>query len=60
MNYTINHKKDEMFYIENGKPDEYPYLAYNEKEDRVLDLVETYVPKDMRGEGIAAQLVIES
>lgn len=57
MDYTINHERDIKFYIENGSPDNYPYLAYNEKADRVLDLVETYVPKDMRGEGVAAQLV---
>ena len=57
MDYTINHEKDKKFYIENGSPDDFPYLAYNEKSERVLDLVETYVPKDMRGEGVAAQLV---
>ncbi len=57
MAYTIKHEKEIMFYIENETQDNYPYLSYNEKEDRVLDLVETYVPKDMRGEGVAAQLV---
>ena len=57
MNYTINHKKNDKFFIENGSSKDFPFLKYHEKEDRILDLVETYVPENMRGEGIAAQLV---
>jgi predicted GNAT family acetyltransferase len=57
MDNTINHKTDQMFYIDNGTTDAFPYLKYEEKENRVLNLVETYVPENMRGEGAAARLV---
>ncbi len=58
MDTKFEHKKNDMFYVENGSSKDYPYLKYTKDETAdALDFVETYVPEDMRGQGLAGGIV---
>ncbi|WP_061249135.1 GNAT family N-acetyltransferase [Leptospira alstonii] len=56
MNPEVFHsEKESKFY---AKMDEYEsYLFYREEGDNIWNLVSTYVPPELRGKGLAADLV---
>ncbi len=58
MEQKIKNMEGEMFYIERDSKEDVPRLTYDKSDEKnELELIETYVPEDMRKRGLAAKIV---
>lgn len=54
--HTVTHDPEQqVFYVEHDE--ETAYLSYQIRDDGVLDYAHTYTPNEIRGKGIATQII---
>ncbi|HKI77873.1 MAG TPA: GNAT family N-acetyltransferase [Ignavibacteriaceae bacterium] len=58
MNYKVKHDKENQQFVANVEGKD-AYLRYLIKGDKKIDFHHTYVPNELRGKGLAAEVVKE-